>query len=361
MNASEPLRLRPSVSAIPTTDPTIWEFFQGNTRRIIRVKLANPRAIDPILALNGFSLNHLRLLDEGATLSKLAQFLFEKCCIEYVGTGKEIEKSSRYRVLQFLADYFPSNEILTTFSKIQNSRVAIVGAGAVGSWVATGLVQTGVRKLVLIDPDLVEKSNLNRSHYTQSDIGLPKAQQLASQLLAVDSDIEAVALEAPITSERDLEELAEPFGHDFQLVINCADSPSVDAIARLIANYCFPRTIPHIIAGGYNLHLSLIGPTIVPSEGACFECIQTALESDRPAEFDGVSKLERKRRNIGNTSPVNAISSSFVVNEAIRALCRSKRLMPHMIGRRGEFNYLTSEINFTEYLRLKGCSCCGQR
>ena len=40
-------------------------------------------------------------------------------------------------------------------SKLKNSRVAIFGIGGVGSFVAEGLVRSGVGKFVLIDDDLI--------------------------------------------------------------------------------------------------------------------------------------------------------------------------------------------------------------
>lgn len=335
INPTKPLRLRPSVSIVPSSDPHIWEFFQGNTRRVVRIKLAEPSSIEPFLSLSGTSLYDLQSRYGDATLPKLAGFLFEKCCIEYLDTGQAIEENRRYRVLQFLGDYFPSSEVFGSFNRIRNSRIAVVGVGAVGSWVASGLAQIGVKSLILIDSDVVEKSNLNRSYYTLRDVGLPKVHQLAKNIRSLDSDIAPIYRRASIGSLDDLEKCIGEFEDDLHLVINCADTPSVDFVSSIVSDYCMARGIPHIIAGGYNLHLSLIGPTIVPGMGPCFECIQKALENERPEEFEGVRKLERKRRNIGNLSPINVISSTFVINDAVRLLCNSARLKPQMIGRRG--------------------------
>lgn len=46
--------------------------------------------------------------------------------------------------------------------KIANARVAIVGLGGLGSHVAQQLAYLGVRKVVLVDPDIVTDSSLNR-------------------------------------------------------------------------------------------------------------------------------------------------------------------------------------------------------
>ena len=108
------------------------------------------------------------------------------------------------------------------------------------------------------------------------------------------------------------------------------------------------------------MHLSLIGPTIIPNETPCFRCIGRGLEEEQPNDFSRVRKLFRPKRNIGNLSPLAGISASFTCFEAIRVLVKSDKLQPLMKGRRGEFNFLTSKLNFSEYSRLSDCEWCGQ-
>ena len=47
-------------------------------------------------------------------------------------------------------------------SKITNASVMIIGAGATGNEVVKNLALTGIGKIILIDFDIIEKSNLNR-------------------------------------------------------------------------------------------------------------------------------------------------------------------------------------------------------
>jgi len=55
----------------------------------------------------------------------------------------------------------------------------VIGVGGIGSWVALDLALSGqVRNIVLIDPDNVEESNLNRTPFRISDIGLLKVEAL---------------------------------------------------------------------------------------------------------------------------------------------------------------------------------------
>lgn len=53
-------------------------------------------------------------------------------------------------------------------NKLQNSTVAILGCGGVGSYVAEGLVRSGIGHIVLVDPDTIAPSNLNRQLMTDT-------------------------------------------------------------------------------------------------------------------------------------------------------------------------------------------------
>jgi molybdopterin/thiamine biosynthesis adenylyltransferase len=61
-------------------------------------------------------------------------------------------------------------------------RALLVGAGALGNFVALGLAAAGCRRLVCLDPELVEITNLNRQILFWDKVGKPKATALARRL-----------------------------------------------------------------------------------------------------------------------------------------------------------------------------------
>lgn len=65
---------------------------------------------------------------------------------------------------------------------LRRKTVAIAGCGGLGSNAAVALVRAGVGRLILIDGDVVEPSNLNRQHFFLDDLGRPKTEALADQL-----------------------------------------------------------------------------------------------------------------------------------------------------------------------------------
>lgn len=67
--------------------------------------------------------------------------------------------------------------------KIRGAGILIAGCGGLGSNVAHMLVRCGFCRLVLVDCDTVDASNLNRQFFFPDQVGRPKPQALAETLL----------------------------------------------------------------------------------------------------------------------------------------------------------------------------------
>lgn len=63
--------------------------------------------------------------------------------------------------------------------------VAIAGCGGIGSNAALALTRAGIGRLILVDRDAVEESNLNRQQFFAEDIGRRKVGALRHRLLSV--------------------------------------------------------------------------------------------------------------------------------------------------------------------------------
>jgi molybdopterin/thiamine biosynthesis adenylyltransferase len=86
-----------------------------------------------------------------------------------VFTDVEIERYARHLVLRELGG--PGQQ------KLKGASALIVGAGGLGSPAALYLAAAGVGKLILADPDVVDRSNLQRQIlYAEDDVGRPKAE-----------------------------------------------------------------------------------------------------------------------------------------------------------------------------------------
>jgi sulfur carrier protein ThiS adenylyltransferase len=73
---------------------------------------------------------------------------------------------------------------------LENARIGIAGAGGLGSNCAMHLVRAGVRRLVIVDFDVVAAGNLNRQFFFADQVGRPKVEALRENLLRIEPDLE---------------------------------------------------------------------------------------------------------------------------------------------------------------------------
>lgn len=90
-------------------------------------------------------------------------------------------------------NYFNRTQLLLGdegFEKIANSTVAVFGIGGVGSLAAESLVRSGLGKIILVDYDIIDTSNVNRQiHVTSKVIGRPKVTVMKERLLEINPDL----------------------------------------------------------------------------------------------------------------------------------------------------------------------------
>ncbi len=86
--------------------------------------------------------------------------------------------------------------------KLENSVIAIVGIGALGTVAAELLTRAGVGKLILIDRDIVEESNLQRQVlFTEKDVGKSKANVAKEKLKEINSLVKLESYALHLNSE----------------------------------------------------------------------------------------------------------------------------------------------------------------
>lgn len=78
-------------------------------------------------------------------------------------------------------------------------RVAIAGAGGIGTWVAVGLVHAGTSRIEVFDPDRVERSNLNRLPYSEQAIGMSKVEALSQFIDRMERSVDFIGYSVPFT------------------------------------------------------------------------------------------------------------------------------------------------------------------
>jgi sulfur carrier protein ThiS adenylyltransferase len=123
---------------------------------------------------------------------------------------------------------------------LKRATVGIAGLGGLGSAVATALARSGVGRMVLVDFDVVEASNLNRQHYFYDQIGRAKAEVLKENLRRINPFLEYEAHHARITAGN----ASEWFG-GVDVLVEALDRADQKA---MLLNAC--RGVPVVAASG---------------------------------------------------------------------------------------------------------------
>ena len=90
---------------------------------------------------------------------------------------------------------------LDLHKRFSSATVTICGLGGLGSNIAVALARAGIGKLLLIDFDRVDITNLHRQQYKANQIGLYKADALAENLVEIAPYTKVKAVTAKITEE----------------------------------------------------------------------------------------------------------------------------------------------------------------
>ncbi|MFS0727410.1 ThiF family adenylyltransferase [Paenibacillus sp. 1P07SE] len=127
---------------------------------------------------------------------------------------------------------------------MKGSTVAVLGIGGVGSIAAEALARTGVGRIILIDKDVVDITNINRQiHALTTTIGQPKADLMRDRIKLINPECDVVSLRMFYTEET-YEQL---FEHNPDYVVDASDT--IMYKIHLIKE-CLKRGIPMISSMG---------------------------------------------------------------------------------------------------------------
>lgn len=104
--------------------------------------------------------------------------------------------------------------------RLKNARVLVVGAGGLGCPVLLYLTAAGVGTIGIIDPDVVDLSNLQRQVlYTTDEVGKPKAKMAVSHLNRLNPDLtfDAYTMALDISNARSIIDA-------YDIVVDCTDN-----------------------------------------------------------------------------------------------------------------------------------------
>lgn len=128
---------------------------------------------------------------------------------------------------------------------LMRSRVMVIGVGGVGSNCVEALARSGIGSFVLVDPDIVQESNINRQAIAfLSTVGSPKVEVLDAMIHDIDPDARVECVRKRILPE-DVSSLLEE-----HLVDYCIDAQDTIMTKLALAEYCLEHDIEFISSMG---------------------------------------------------------------------------------------------------------------
>ncbi len=226
--------------------------------------------------------------------------------------------------------------------RLSESRIAIVGMGALGTVIATQLVRAGIGFIRIIDRDIAEPSNLQRqSLYDEEDAkqGMPKAAAAKTKLENANSGVEIDAVITDVTW-RNVESLLS----DVHLIMDGTDNFQI----RYLIN---DVSVKHTIPWSYGGAVSSYGTTgfIRPKETPCLVCL---FGEDQGGGHDTCD-------TVGVIAPIVSIIASLQVAEALKYLTGHSNQLANALTYFDVWNNEFRSVRFPE--KDPQCPCCGYR
>lgn len=228
-------------------------------------------------------------------------------------------------------------------TKLLNSRVLLVGCGALGAAHAEMLARAGVGKLRIVDRDFVEFTNLQRQTlFKESDAAerLPKAIAAKARIAEINSEIDVEAIIADV-NHSNVESLID----DCDLILDGTDNFQV---RYLLNDAC----VMHGKTWIYGAAVSSYGTTmtIIPGETPCLRCIFDEMPDAGSAPTCDTA---------GVIMPIIATVSAAQVAEALKILVGDNDSLHRSL--------MQFDVWANDRQRIKlgepnpDCKCCGQK
>lgn len=207
--------------------------------------------------------------------------------------------------------------------KLQNSCVLLIGVGGVGGYAAEALARSGIGNIILIDPDVVEKTNCNRQLVAlSSTIGKYKVDVMKSRIEDMGFNSEVTVYKEFVTEENILSYLEH-----VDYVIDACDTLLTKFA---IIKFCKNKHIPFISSMGTGNKMDPTQFSIMDLSKTSYDPLAKKLRKlVRDEKISGpiwvVSSKEEKNINGETVIPSNAfvpgvagmICASYVINDIV--------------------------------------------
>ncbi len=241
-------------------------------------------------------------------------------------SDEEVERYARHLVLREVGG--PGQQAL------KSARIALVGAGGLGAPASLYLAAAGVGHIRIIDPDVVDRSNLQRQViYAEADLGTPKVAASARHLTALNPNVTI----DPVQARLDEANAAELLG-GLDLVLDGTD----DFATRFAVNgACVAHGIP-LVSGAIGRWTGQVG---VFGSRPCYRCLVPEI----PPDAETCSA-------VGVMGALAGVIGSMMALEAIKLITGAGQALT---GRLLIYDALSAEVRTVKLGPDPDCPVCG--
>lgn len=233
--------------------------------------------------------------------------------------------------------------------RLTDATVLVIGAGALGNELVKNLALMGIGRVVVVDMDEVENSNLARCVlFRAHDEGRLKSELVAERAAELNADVEIVPLVGDVRSKVGLGLFAEA-----DVVLGGLDNRE----ARLFVNQACWKTSTPFVDGAIEGLMGVVR-LFVPPETACYECTMNDRDRELIANRRTCALLTRDEMLEGKV-PTTATAASVVaaiqVQEAVKVLHEERLGPPELAGAGFHYVGLTHDSYVVSYPRREEC------
>lgn len=261
-------------------------------------------------------------LNPNKTVEDLKQVICRKLGIESELTGllaggkplREHDRLAKIKGRAVIVDYFWARHLLVWGvdgqRRIRNSSVLLAGAGAIGNEVAKNLAMLGTGRILAVDRDIVELSNVSRMVlFQKDDLGKNKAEVLARNLHRKYPFVQTIAFRG------DLEKLPVKFYLDSDVIVCGLDN----VVSRIfLTQICRKYSIPLVDGGitGLNARVHVY----LPPDDACPVCMFPPNQYSNIVGLRNPCDAPLEQEAVPSFSTTISLVSSIISQEAIKLI-----------------------------------------
>lgn len=276
--------------------------------------------------------------------SKLKQLNF----LEPLDRFADIADINRDKIyFQYLGNENFNDDVFAT-------RILIFGAGAGGSTITYMLAQMGFYNLVLVDYDVVSKTDIRKSTILKlEDVGMQKVEAVAKHIER-NFDIKIEYLEHKFIDYDDLYAIIDTFHPDF--IVKACDPELV--FRSNLSKICFQKQVPYINMA-YAFEKLKLGPLYVPGFTSCDESFNTLQKKTFGDHYDFKNDKKLFEGLMAHPSVSFNVSmlGAFILKEIVMYLTGQFEYC-FTIGRLVVFNPLSLEYHYWNAECEADCVVC---